>query len=124
MAVHPYSSTPHSGRNRGLAAGLFAPPIAVLANIEIAYALVPGACASRNTLPLHLVNAVCLAVTIGAALMAWRYWKAVGLGWPEDDGTPLARSRFIAGIAVLLGGLCVLVLVAQWIAVFLLDPCQ
>ncbi len=124
MTAPSHAGTMDPRRNRALAAALFIPPIAVLANIEIAYALVPAACASTRTLPLHLVNAFWLALAIAGGLIAWRCWKALGIGWQEDEGDPLARSRFVAGVAVLLSGLCVLVIMAQWIAVFVLDPCQ
>jgi hypothetical protein len=122
--AHPGAKTLHARHGRALGAALFIPPIAVLANIEIAYALVPAACASRNTLALHLVNVASLALAMVGAATAWRSWRAEGIGLPEEDGSPLARIRFIAGVAVLLGGICALVIVAQWTAVFLLDPCQ
>lgn len=124
MTAYPPAGTMDPRRGRALAAALFIPPITVLGNIEIAYALVPTACASQNSLPLHLVNALSLALTIVGGLIAWRSWKALGIGLPEEEGSPLARSRFIAGIAVPLSGLCGLIIVAQWIAVFVLDPCQ
>ena len=57
-------------------------------------------------------------------LTAWRTWRALGGRWPETEGGPAARSRFLSGLGVLLGGLCVLVILAFWVAVFLLDPCQ
>jgi hypothetical protein len=122
-AYHP-AGTMDFRRGRALAAALFIPPITVLGNIEIAYALVPAACASQTSLPLHLINALSLALTIVGGLIAWLSWNALGMGLPEEEGSTLARSRFIAGIAMLLSGLCGLIIVAQWIAVFVLDPCQ
>jgi hypothetical protein len=123
------TAPPHDGRSYQrlswmLGAALFIPPLAVLANLEIAYALVPSACVARNTLLLHLVNAACFALAATGGLMAWRSLRAVEDGRPEEEGSLLARTRFIAGVAVLLSGLSVLVIVAQWIAVFILDPCQ
>jgi hypothetical protein len=120
----PRARTLPPRRSRAPGAALFLPPLAVLANIEIGYALVSAACASRNTLPLHLVNTVWLVVAIGGGLIAWRSWEAVGREWPDGEAAPLGRSRLLAGVAVLLSGICVLIIVAQWIAVFLLDPCQ
>lgn len=124
MTAHPHADPAYARRSRALGAALFLPPTVLLANLEIAYALVPAACASRNAVGLHLVNVVSLGLAIAGGLVAWRSWKALGVGWPEEEGTPLARIRFIAGLAVLLSGICALVIVAQWIAVFLLDPCQ
>jgi hypothetical protein len=124
VTVDADTSIPDARHLQALWAGLLLPPVAFLANLEIAYALVPAACASRDPLPLHLVNAVWLVVAIVGGLIAWRTWDAVGRRWPDGEDAPVGRSRFLAGIAVLLSGLCVLVIVAQWIAVFLLDPCQ
>ncbi|MEA2723261.1 MAG: hypothetical protein QOH59_1032 [Gemmatimonadales bacterium] len=119
----PPEDTRHPRRGRALAVALFIPPLAVLANLEMAYALVDAACKSRTSLPLHLVNAGWLGVAITGGLVSWRSWQAVGNGWPEEGGS-VALARFIAGVALLLSGICVLAIAAQWIAVFVLDPCQ
>ncbi len=124
MTAHAQTSTIQPSHRRALAAALFMPPTAVLANLEIAYALVPAACASRNTLVLHVVNALWFAFAIAGALLAWRSRKAAGGAGSEEDGSPLARIRFLAGIALMLGAMSLLVIAAQWIAVFILDPCQ
>jgi hypothetical protein len=104
--------------------GLLLPPIAVLADLAIAYALVPAACSSRNTLPIHLVHGAGLLLVLLGGLTAWRIWRRLGGGWPESEGGREERSRFLSGVGVLFSGLCVLVILAFWVAVFLLDPCQ
>jgi hypothetical protein len=124
VTVDANTSIPDARGIRALWTALLLPPTAFLVSLEIAYALVPAACASGNTLPLHLAHLGCLLVILGAGLTAWRCWKALGSEWPDDAGTPEARSRFLAGVAVLLSGTCVLVVLTEWIAVFLLDPCQ
>ena len=88
------------------------------------YALVPTACSSRNELPIHLVHLACLLLTLYGLLTAWRCWKAAGATWSGEAGDPLARSRFMAGVGLLVSGMFVLVIVAQWIPSFVLDPCQ
>jgi uncharacterized membrane protein YidH (DUF202 family) len=104
--------------------GLLIAPVAFLANLEIAYALVSTACGSRTTLPLHLVNAASLVLALVGGLMAWRTWNEVGRAWPDGEPGPIGRSRFLASVGLMLTGICVLVILAQWTAVFLLDPCQ
>ena len=120
----PNTSIPDARHIRMLWGGLLLAPAAFLANLQIAYALVPAACAARNTLPLHLVNAASLAVALAGGLIAWRSWSTVGRRWPDGEAGPIGRSRFLAAMGVSLTALCVLVIVAQWTAVFLLDPCQ
>jgi len=120
----PSTSIPDARHIRMLWGGLLLPPAAFLANLEIAYALVPVACAARNTLLLHLVNAASLAVALAGGLIAWRSWNTVGRSWPDGEAGPIGRSRFLAAMGVLLTAQCALVIVAQWTAVFLLDPCQ
>jgi hypothetical protein len=124
MTVDPRTEIPDAGEVRALWAGLLLPPIAFLIDLEAAYALVPAACSSRNGLPVHLVHLVCLALALFGGITAWRWWKLQGAIWPGVEGTPLARSRFMAGLGVLVGGFFVLVILAMWIPSFVLDPCQ
>jgi hypothetical protein len=118
------TSIPDARHIRMLWTGLLLAPVAFLANLEIGYALVPAACTARSTLPLHLVNAASLALALVGGLIAWRSWNTVGRVWPNGEAGPIGRSRFLAALGVLLAAQFALVILAQWLAVFLLDPCQ
>jgi hypothetical protein len=124
MAVDPRTDVPDAPQIRALWVGLLLAPVAFLINLESAYALVPTACSSRTVLPVHLVHLACLLLTLYGLLTAWRCWKAAGGTWSGAAGDPLARSRFMAGVGLLVSGMFVLVIVAQWIPSFVLDPCQ
>jgi cytochrome c biogenesis factor len=124
MTVDPRTDVPDAREIRGLWVGLLLPPIAFLINLEAAYALVPAACSSHNQLPVHLVHIVCLLLAVAGGLTAGRWWKLEGVTWPGEEGSEVARSRFMAGLGVLLSALFILVIVAMWIPSFLLDPCQ
>jgi hypothetical protein len=124
MVVDPRTDIPDERQIRALWVGLLLAPIAFLINLEVAYALVPAACSSRNELPIHLVHAFCLLLTLYGLVTAWRCWKAAGAIWPGEAGDQLSRSRFMAGTGLLVSGMFVLVIVAQWIPSFVLDPCQ
>jgi hypothetical protein len=124
MGVDPRTDVPDAKEIRGLWTGLLLPPIAFLISLEVAYALVPAACSSRNQLPVHLVYFICLVLALLGGLTAWRWWKLQGATWPGEEGGPLARSRFMAGVGVFLSLLFALVIVAMWIPSFILDPCQ
>jgi hypothetical protein len=124
MTVDSDTRITEGGHLLALWTGLLLAPLAWLLNISAGYALVPRACATGNHLPGHLVHLVCLLLALGGALVAWRLWQAIGSRWPEDEGGPAARSRFMAATGVLTSLLFALVIVAQWVPSFMISPCQ
>jgi hypothetical protein len=124
MTVDPRTDVPDARHIWALWVGLLLAPIAFLINLEVAYAFVPAACSTRNELPVHLTHLVCLMLTLVGLLTAWRSWKLTGSTWPGEEGDPLARSRFMAGVGLLVSAMFTLVIVAQWIPSLILDPCQ
>jgi hypothetical protein len=124
VTVDPRTDVPDARALRALWTGLLLAPVAFLIDLEVAYALVPTACSTRTRLPVHLVHVTCLLLALFGALTAWRCWRATGAAWPGEAGGPLARSRFMAGVGMLVSGLFALVIIAMWIPSFLLDPCQ
>jgi hypothetical protein len=109
---------------RALWIGLLVPPAAFLLNLEVAYALVPTACSSSNQLLVHGVHIVCLALAAAGGASAWQVWRSSGKTWPGDEGGSLGRNRFMAGMGLLTSSLFILVIAAQWIPSFLMNPCQ
>ena len=124
MTVDQRTDLPDAREIAALWTGLILPPAAFLLNLEVAYALVPVACSSGATLPVHLVHLGCLILALVGGVFAWRCWRATGSTWPGEEGGRLARSRFMAGLGLLVSALFALVIVAQWIPSFLLSPCQ
>ena len=124
MTVDIRTAVPDASHIRALWIGLLLAPVAFLINLEVAYAFVPAACSARNELPIHLTHLACLLLTLFGLLTAWRSWKLTGAAWPGEQGDPLARSRFMAGTGLLVSGMFLLVVVAQWIPSLVLDPCQ
>jgi hypothetical protein len=124
MTVDSRTEVPDARHIRHLWVGLLLAPIAFLINLEVAYALVPTACSSRNELPVHLTHVACLLLTLYGLLTAWRSWQLTGAIWPGEAGDPLARSRFMAGTGMLVSAMFLLVIMAQWIPTLVLDPCQ
>lgn len=120
----PIDRTSHRSLPRTLA-GLFVPPVAWFAALTISYFMVPWACGSAaGTVALHLVSLVMLAVAAGSGLLAWKAWRAVGDGWPGDAVGSAERDRFLALLGTFSGGLFTLIILAQWLAVLMLDPCE
>jgi hypothetical protein len=124
MTVDPRTDIPDAGELRALWAGLLLAPAAFLLNLEVAYALVPTACSAGTRLLMHIAHLVCLIVAAAGALIARRSWRLTGEIWPGGAGGRLSRSRFMAGVGLLLSLFVVMVIVAQWIPSFVLSPCQ
>lgn len=124
MTADLRADVPNAGEIRNLWIGVLVPPIVFLIDLEVAYALVPTACSTRNRLPVHLVHLASLLLMLFAWVTARRCWKATGSTWPVEEGGPLGSRRLLAGIGMLLSGFVALVIVAMWIPSFILDPCQ
>ena len=103
-------------------AGVLVGPTAMLVQLEANYALVLWSCVTGHTWPLHLVSLLALLVTVVAGLLAYRIWGRVRA--QEDGGGPVARSRFMAAVGILISLLMCGVIVAQWIPVFIHHPCE
>jgi hypothetical protein len=124
VTADPRTEIPDARTIRALWAGLLLPPLAFLFNLEVAYALVPTACSSRNVLPVHGVHLLSLALAVIGGLIAGREWRRSGATWPDGEPDPIGRTRFLSGMGLLLSLQFTLVILAQWIPTFVLDPCQ
>jgi hypothetical protein len=105
-------------------AGVLVGPLAMLTQLQANYSLVLWACKTGGTWSLHLVSLLALAATAAAGLVAWRDFRAAGAEWDDDGAGVMPRSRFMAAVGVMTSALFALVILAQWAAVFLYDPCQ
>src|SRR4051812_45535055 len=105
-------------------AGILAGPIAWFLQMQVSYALVPWACATGHLIVLHLLTLGGLLIAAAGALTAWREWQRLGREWPKGAGGPQARSRFMAVLGLLASIMFFLVILAQGIPSFLLNPCQ
>ncbi|HKS28074.1 MAG TPA: hypothetical protein VJS44_09650 [Pyrinomonadaceae bacterium] len=105
--------------------GVLGAPMVMLLELQINYALVNWVCeAAGRELVLHLVSLLALLLTLGTLLLSWRNWRRTGGGWEDEGAGVMPRSRFLAVLGILISGLLVLVIIAQWLAVFMYGPCQ
>jgi hypothetical protein len=104
--------------------GILLGPVAALSQLEANYALVGWACAYGRSWPLHLVALAALVIALLAGFLAYRNLRRLGARWQEDGQGVFPRSRFMAALGVLISLLMLLVIIAQWIPVFIYGPCQ
>jgi hypothetical protein len=103
---------------------VLAGPLAALAQLQANYALVLWACGSGGTWALHAVSLLALLVAAGAGLLAWRNWRKAGARWEDGGAGVLPRSRFMSAVGMFVSAHSALVVIAQWIAVFIFGACQ
>ena len=106
-----------------LTAGLLVGPIAALVNEGVVYIANMWACGAGNRLALHVIPFLCLAATVAAGVLAYADWSRVGRGVHDDDATVSARSRFLALSGMAASAISALVIVTQWLAIFVFAPC-
>ena len=100
---------------------LIGTPLLCLTNLSLAYALVGPSCEQQTLAWLHAVHGACTVLAAACALLAWR------AGWRAAPGEPEAaagRRRLLHAMAGPMGALFTLVLLAQWLFVWVISPCQ
>ena len=107
-----------------LSIGVLLGPIAVLVNEELIYVTNMWACGMGKQPMMHIVPIVCLLATIGAGLLARRDWIRVGRGIEEEAATIDSRTRFLALGGMAISALSALIILAQWLAIFVFGACM
>jgi len=107
-----------------LSLGLLLGPIVALTNQELIYSANMWACGYGARGAMHIIPLLCLVVAIGAGITARRDWKAVGGGVHDEEATVEERTRFVALCGMALSFFSAAVIVAQWAAIFVFEPCM
>jgi len=104
--------------------GVLAPPLAMLVNMTLGFALVPWSCAASTRVLLHAEIAALVLVSVAGGIVAHREWRRHGGGGEADDaGGPAARARFLGVVGIGSSALFTLILLGQWLANAYLTPC-
>lgn len=106
---------------------LLAAPLLALIEQSVVYALSTPTCSSQREAWLHAIPLAFLCLTLLLTAMAWvelRRLRHEGWGTPHTDADEGERRRhFVARLAVWLGALSSLVILALWIPQWVLSPC-
>ena len=105
-------------------AGILAGPMAALVQLQANYALVLWVCGTGHAWALHAVSLAALLVAAGAGLLSWRNWQRAGAVWDDEGAGVLPRSRFMSAVGMFVSAHSALVVIAQWVAVFVYSACQ
>lgn len=106
-----------------LSLGLLLGPVAALVNEGIVYATNMWKCGGGTPLSMHVVALICLAIAIGAGLLACADWARVGRGTENAEATIVSRTRFIALTGMAASAISALLILMQWLAVFVFGTC-
>jgi hypothetical protein len=110
-------------RNGVPSAGLYAGPLAWMANTQANYSLVPWVCASKVQL-VPVVALVLALVSLVGAYLSWRAWRTSPATPGVDDSASARPHRLIAGVGVLMSVLFCLVILLQGAAGFVFQGCE
>jgi hypothetical protein len=106
-----------------LCLGLLLGPVAALVNEGMLYATKMWACGAGSPVSMHAVAVICLAIAIGAGLLAHADWARVGGGTENEAATIDSRSRFLTLVGMAASALSALLIVMQWLALFVFRTC-
>jgi len=120
--VREFDSTNAAGL-LALWVGVLGPPLAYLCNHLFTYMMVSWSCATQTRWTLHLVPLLTLIIALAAGALAWRNWKRAGREWPGSGAGVIPRSRFLAMLGMMLSAFFALLILAQWVPIFILAPC-
>jgi hypothetical protein len=102
---------------------LLAAPSLALAAQSIMYSLVTPSCSMQTRVAIHAVAAVVLALCVVFTLLARGAGAPVRFGADQDDGEAPTTRHFLAIVAAAVGAMSSLVVLAMWIAAWVLSPC-
>jgi hypothetical protein len=104
--------------------GFLGGAIAWLLHLFIGYLLVGYACHFGLTFLIHIVSVVLLGVSLLSGWVSYRSWQDLGRSTEDEGEGVIGRSRWMALSGMVAGGWFAVVIVAQWIPVFMLPPCR
>ena len=99
------------------------PVLTALAH-EINFVLVRHACSAQRTIALYGVILLAIVLTIGSVIVGHRIWRRERVAWPSEGDDLATRITFIAVMGMLISVISLHVMIAQFIAIVVFDPCQ
>lgn len=104
--------------------GVLTGPIAWTAHLVISFLLVPYSCFIGSVIWLHVTTVITAAPTVAAGIVSYWAWKKAGVGEETDVGGTVGRSVFMAISGMYLSALFLLIILAEGMGPFFINPCQ
>jgi hypothetical protein len=102
---------------------LLAAPSLALACQTAMFALVTPSCSAQTRIAIHAVAAASLLLCVVFTWLARSAGAPVRHAADDDSAEPPATRHFLAVVAAAVGALSSLLVLAMWIAVWVLSPC-
>ena len=102
---------------------LLLPAISWALQHEIVYALTPFRCYGGTRLPLYVVSAAALILSLGSGVLAFRNWKRVSKLTPNEAIDSTSHVAFMSVMGLMSSFIFSLVIVGAIIATIILHPC-
>lgn len=103
--------------------GIVLAPALALADQSVAYALVQWGCHAQQFAALQLVHLVFLVAALATIVPPWAGAMRPPVADAGRPGDNHDRDHFMCVVAVMVGSLSALVIVALWIPQWVLSPC-
>jgi hypothetical protein len=104
--------------------GFFLAPATFFVHLQIGYVLVPWACTTKGWGWIHVVDVLSVLLAALGTWAAWRVHVRAESSARNDDAGSVPRTRFLGVVGLCMGGMFVLLLVAQSVAAIIISPCQ
>jgi hypothetical protein len=111
-------------KNTLLWLGMLGPAVVWLIYLEATYLLVHHARQTGSLMPLHIVSAVFLICSLAGGIVAWSQWRSLSTATAALDENTVARKRFMSFLGMAASLEFSLLILASWIAIFILNPWQ
>jgi len=102
---------------------LLVAPALTFANLGVSYTFTSALCSLGGSLALHLLAACCALATMGMTAASVNAWNASEGDPNEQPGEAAARRSLLPELASIVAALSTLVVLAQWVAVWIVPPC-
>jgi hypothetical protein len=100
---------------------LLAVPTLALLDQSVAYVMTIWSCTHQNSLAMHAVHAPFFVAAAIGVVIAWQRRRELAAASDKSDRR--ARRHFLAGLALGMSALSVLVIVAMWSVTWVLRSC-
>ena len=111
-------------QQRNMWLGLIGPPVIFLINLQVAYMLVDWCCLNNSRLPLHLAPLMFLIICVGCGILANSERLRMERAGSTEGERTYDRTHFMLVMGATVAILCTIGIAGQWLATFILDPCQ